>query len=115
VSAPVSGQPDKGQEMERDCSGRIHKQGIPLLVHPAFLRRSGAGQVDLAILKLACGERILKIYEAKSSRYPSGKQVIRLKKSAMILSMLLAVPAQIFLLRRYWHQGSFIYKEHLIH
>ena len=115
MSPKVNENQKKGQQMERDSSGRIHKQGLPILTHPDFFRKNGAGQVDLAIVQLSSGERIIKIYEAKSSRYPSAKQIARLKKSAMILSILFSIPSQIFLLRRYWYRGSFIYKEHLIH
>ncbi len=104
-----------GQAMECDSSAVVHKHGIPVLVHPDFFRQKGAGQVDMAIIKLVGSERVLQIYEAKSSRYPSPKQVVRLKKAAMILSTCFRIPTQIFLLRRYWHQGTFIYKEHLIH
>ncbi|MBI2519127.1 MAG: hypothetical protein HYV97_01860 [Bdellovibrio sp.] len=105
----------RGQQMERDSSGRLHRQGVPILINPDFFRKNGAGQVDIAIFDPANGERLIKIYEVKSSRYPSHKQIARLKKSAIILSSLFGISTQIFLLRRYWDKGSFIYKEHLIH
>lgn len=78
----------KGNHFERTSSRRIHAQGTALLIDPAFLRRRGLGQVDLARIR---GAR-LEIYELKSSAigYLSATQRKRLHQSANFLAKLLA-------------------------
>ena len=65
------------------CSINYKNIGIPLLVQPKFLRRLGASQLDYAYFE----KDILYLIEAKSSeKYPAYKQVVRLRRSASVLS-----------------------------
>lgn len=63
----------------------MHQQGIPLLIHPHFLRQKNAGQVDLAILKKNFGV----LYEVKGAKGLGYRQRSRLFQSAILLGEIL--------------------------
>ena len=39
-----------GDTCERSASSWLHKQGLPVLIAPVFLRKNECGQVDLCII-----------------------------------------------------------------
>lgn len=84
----------KGQSEELAYSRKIHSEAMPLLVSPLILRESGAGQVDLAILKKTSQWEVI-VYEIKSSGHISFLQYKRLKKSAHYLAMIFDCSARI--------------------
>lgn len=79
----------KGNQFERDVSLEFHRHGIPLLIDPNFLRKNGAGQVDLARMIMRDGQEVIELCELKSGGELSRRQLSRLKLSQSLLGMLL--------------------------
>lgn len=78
-----------GIELELTFSRFLHRMGQPVLIDPVFLRKRGAGQVDLCRLRTDDkNTRYLEIFEIKSSFIPANRQIKRLKRSALVLSRL---------------------------
>lgn len=86
------GQSD-GADWERQASWQLHQgEGVQaLLVSSLFLRKRGAGQVDVARLKAGRVE----IYEVKGGEVLSPAQNRRLLVSADFLSRILHRPSQL--------------------
>lgn len=72
-----------GQFNESHHSKLVHQAGIPFLVSSQFLRRYGAGQIDLAHIN-QLGELVL--FEVKSTTRMQGKQILRIYKSGNLLA-----------------------------
>src|SRR5688572_29908328 len=100
-----------GQRLEATISRWVHRRATPILIDPDFLRKKGAGQADLAVL---AGQR-LKIYEVKSTRYPSHRQRQRLRQTAHLLGEIFGFPVQLFLVRPVRQAATYVYKEFLLH
>jgi len=79
----------KGREFELMASSRLHREGVPLLISPQFLRQMGLGQIDIARIK----NEVIEIYELKHSSYISPRQKGRIKSTAHFLGQLLGKPA----------------------
>lgn len=87
----------KGISKELKTSVREHGKGVPLLVEPKFMRKLGAGQVDLAVITddRLFNESVCTIFEVKSFAHISFNQRKRLYKSAQILSEVLDMSCRI--------------------
>lgn len=77
---------------EQDLSKQFHKQFTPLLISPKLLRKYDCGQIDLSYIKN--GE--IYLVEIKSSALGVysfyKKQVLRIKRSAMLIESLIGIP-----------------------
>lgn len=81
----------KGSLFEQEVSVLLHCQGIACLISPLFLRRYGAGQVDLALYHRQTHSYYL--YELKSySLELSYSQRTRLRQSMALLAHFLQKP-----------------------
>ncbi|EQC44336.1 hypothetical protein [Bacteriovorax sp. Seq25_V] len=89
----------KGEEFEIRCSLELSKKSnlmAYVLISPKYLRKLGAGQVDLCVIEkdkiFGCE---LRIYEVKSFAFLSFSQRNRLNRSATLLSSIFNLPVRI--------------------
>jgi hypothetical protein len=75
----------KGELFESEQSKIVHKNNLAFLVSPKLLREYNLGQIDLA----AISNKKIKIYEVKSSYYPSQLQMKRLKRTVDYLARIM--------------------------
>ena len=83
----------KGEDLELKYSTMVHTEGVPLLLSPLVLRSYNLGQVDLAVIKDVCGEKLIVCYEIKKYMGITKRQIRRVKRSATFLSHLINLPA----------------------
>ena len=93
-----------GEVGESLVSDRFHKQGVPLLVSPVFLRQRGCGQIDVArFINKGVGQWHLEVAEVKCGEREEvlpHRQKQRLRKSVSLLSSLFQViSASLMLIR----------------
>lgn len=79
----------KGKNLEKKMSEKIHAKELPVLISPQFLRDRRMGQIDLAILLKNNKEKLLTIYEVKSSMNVALWQRRRLLDSSHYIGLLL--------------------------
>ncbi len=80
---------NRGNYLEAIFSRKFHKHHTPILISSVILRQFGAGQVDIAIMEKKENYNEITLFEVKSSINISKKQILRLKRSAKIVSELL--------------------------
>ncbi len=91
----------RGLRSEMHASKVLHQdQVVPVLIYPKVLRDLGAGQVDICTLERESTQKIIKIYEVKSSLRISRKQMQRLTSSANLLSSIFNLSCRIALYSR---------------
>ena len=73
---------EEGAIFEQYLTGLLHSRYTPVLVDMNFLRKKGAGQVDVVVYD---GSKIV-IIEGKTSHFPAKKQLKRLYLTANYLS-----------------------------
>ena len=95
----------KGESFEKDCSLILHKNAVPVLVSPKFLRKYQLGQIDIALFQ---NKQII-LYEVKlSSEFLGAVQKQRLKNSLDFLCSLLDCEGRIALIKKLPKETSFL-------
>lgn len=101
IEKPNNVKNQKGTLFEIGFSDFFHKDGIPLLVSPLFLRRRGLGQIDAAkIIKTASGRQEAIVAECKfRQKEITLNQKKRLRRSCQVLQIIFEIPVELIFVR----------------